>query len=210
MRNKKHLEKEKQNKMNIPEWLFKKEQAPGRKKIQKIDNAKTLKQLSRENINITEKNLDKELAKTMINPDYFIDENVKVDFKNSLESHNINDAISVLKIIFNFLVIGIETRYINKIVKKMATIYARLINEYKFLSHLLFSASFYKIIEEDQRIDETELFINLNINQNSTYIDKIDIKTQLEHQFKFKKQRNQVGYLEKLNQWNYDFIKLEN
>ena len=42
----------------------------------------------------------------------------------------------------------------------MATIYARLINQKKFKYHILFSASFYKIIEEDQRCDEIELFIN--------------------------------------------------
>ena len=44
----------------------------------------------------------------------------------------------------------------------MATIYARLINQYEFKYHILFSASFYKIKEEDQRSDEIELFINLN------------------------------------------------
>ena len=45
----------------------------------------------------------------------------------------------------------------------MATIYARLINEYYFNYHILFSASFYKINEEDQGSDETELVNNLII-----------------------------------------------
>ena len=50
----------------------------------------------------------------------------------------------------------------------MATIYARLISQYKFKCHMLFSASFYKIKEKDQRSDEIELFINLNITSNLT------------------------------------------
>ena len=47
--------------------------------------------------------------------------------------------------------IGIEYRYINGIVEELSVIYARLINQYKFKYHTLFSASFYKINEEDQR-----------------------------------------------------------
>ena len=46
----------------------------------------------------------------------------------------------------------------------MATIYARLINQYKFKYHILFSASCYKINEEDQRDNETKLFITLDID----------------------------------------------
>ena len=57
----------------------------------------------------------------------------------------------------------------------MATIYARIINQYKFKYHKLFSASFCKINEEDQRSDEIEKFINLNINNNLTETDIINI-----------------------------------
>ena len=39
---------------------------------------------------------------------------------------------------------GIGTRYITKILKEMATIHARLINQYKFKYHIFFSARFYK------------------------------------------------------------------
>ena len=48
----------------------------------------------------------------------------------------------------------------------------------------MFSASFYKINEEDQRNNEIEFFINLNINHNlqECDIDIIDVRTQLEHQ----------------------------
>ena len=166
LRSEKHLENMIQNEMIIPDWLFKEERSPIKKKIQKIYNPKTLQQLARQNIKMNDKELDREKAEKMINPYYFIDENLRIGFKINLESHNINHAISLLNIEPNFPDIGIETRYINKILKEMATIYARLINQYKFKYHILFSARFYKINEEDQRSDEIELFINLNINNN--------------------------------------------
>ena len=135
----------------------------------------------------------------MINPYYFIDENLKIGLKIILVSHNINHAKSLLNIEPNFPDIGIETRYINKILKKMATIYARLINQYKFKYHILFSATFYKINEEDQRSDEIEIFINLNLNNNLTEndIDKIDIKSHSEHQ---------IQILTKESGWIFDNI----
>ena len=134
----------------------------------------------------------------MINPYYFIDENSKIGFKINLESHNTNHANSLSNIIPNFPDIGIETRYINKILNEMVSIYARLIYQYKFKYHILFSASFYKINEEDQRADETELFINLNINHNltGTDINDIDVKSQ----FKFKRLKNLDGFSIKLMQ----------
>ena len=66
----------------------------------------------------------------------------------------------------------------------MATIFARLIKQFKIKYLIIFSASFYKISEEDQRRDIFEIFNNLNINHNLTEndIDKIDIKSQLDHQ----------------------------
>ena len=79
-------------------------------------------------------------------------EKLKIGFKINLESHNINHASSLVNIEPNFPDIGIETRYINKILKEMATIYASLINQYRFNYHIVFSTSFYKNNEEDQRI----------------------------------------------------------
>ena len=46
MRSKTHLENGKQNEMNIPEWLFREEQAPFKNKLKKVYNPKTLKQLA--------------------------------------------------------------------------------------------------------------------------------------------------------------------
>ena len=66
----------------------------------------------------------------------------------------------------------------------MATIYARLKDQYRYKYHSLFSASFYIFNEEDQRSDEIELHINLDINQISTQsdINNIEVKSQIEHQ----------------------------
>ena len=80
LRSKKHLENIEQNEMIIPDWLFKEERSPIKKKIQKVYNPKTSKQLSREKIKLD----DKELAKMMNNPYYFIDENLKIGFKINL------------------------------------------------------------------------------------------------------------------------------
>ena len=180
LRSKKHLENMIQNEMIIPEWFFKEEKSPIKKKIQKLYNPKTLKQLAREKIKLD----DKELAKIMIDPYYFIDENLKIGFIINLESHNISHANSIMTITPKFPALGIEFRYINKIVKELSVIYARLINQYKFKYHTLFSASFYKINEEDQRDNHIELYINLKIIHNLTEsdIDNIDVKSQLEQQ----------------------------
>ena len=94
--------------------MFKEERSPIKKKIQKVYNPKTLKQLAREKIKLD----DKELAKIMINPYYFIDKNLKIGFKINLKSHNFSHANSILSITPNFPEFGIEFRYINKIVKK--------------------------------------------------------------------------------------------
>ena len=115
LRSKKHLENMKQNEMIIPEWLF---QEPIENKIKKIYNPKSLKQLARNNIKLDDKQLNKELAKKMINPYYFTDRNLKVGFKINLDSHNINHANSKITITPNFKEFGIEVRYINKIMKE--------------------------------------------------------------------------------------------
>ena len=68
--------------------------------------------------------------------------------------------------------------------KGLFVVYARVINRYKFKYQTVFSARFDKQDEDNQVLDETELFNNLNINHNLTQsdLDKIDIKSPLEHQ----------------------------
>ena len=182
LRSKKYLENIKQNDIIIPEWLF---QEPVESKIKKTYNPISLRQLARDNIRLDDNQLNKELARRMINPYYFTDRNLKVAYKINLDSHNLLYTNSKLTITPTFQEFGIEVRFINKIMKELSVIYARLINQYKFRCQSVFSARFHKQDDDDQLLDETEIFINININQNLTqsHLDKIDIRSPLEHQF---------------------------
>ena len=53
----------------------------------------------------------------------------------------------------------------------MSIIYARLINQYKFKYQGVFLCIFDKQGEHNEKLDEIELFINLNINHNLTESD---------------------------------------
>ena len=206
LRSKKHMENMKQNEMIIPEWIFKE---PIENKINKIYNPKSLKQLARNNIKLDDKQLNKEIARKMINLYYFTDRNLKVGFKINLDSHHINDANSKLIITPNYPEFGIEVRYINKIMKELSMIYARLINQYKFRYQTVLSARFDKQDEDDQLLDETELFINLNINQNLTESDlnKIDFKSPLEHQIQQQEMKASGWRFDKINSMTVYFYK---
>ena len=206
LRSKKHLENMKQNEMIIPEWLFRE---PVENKIETIYNPKSLKQLARNNIKLDDKQLNKEIAKKMLNPYYFTDRNLKVGFKINLDSHHINHLNSKLTITPNFKEFGIEVRYINKIMKELSLIYARLINQYKLRYQTVFSARFDKQNEDNQVLDETELFINLNINHNLTQtdIDEIDIKSPLEHQIQQQEMKDSEWRFDKINSMTVYFYK---
>ena len=80
----------------------------------------------------------------MLNHYYFTDKNLRVGFKNNLDSHQINHANSKLTILPPYHEFGIEIRYINKISKELSVIYARLLNQYKFRYQTVFSARFEK------------------------------------------------------------------
>ena len=120
----------------------------------------------------------------MPKPYYFTDRNLKVRFKINLDSHHNNHANSRLTIKPNYPEFGIETRYSYKIMKELSVFYARLINQYKIRYQTVFSARLDNQDEDNQVLDETELFINLKNNQKLTErdLDKIDIKCPLEHQ----------------------------
>ena len=206
LRSKKHIENGKQNEMIVPERLF---QEPVENKINKIYNPKSLKQLARNNIRLDDKQLNKELARKMINPYYFIDETLKVGFKINLDSHNLHHTSSKLTIIPNHPEFGIEIRYINKIMKELSVIYARLINQYKFKYQTVFSARFDKQDENNQLLDETELFINLKINHTliESDLDKIDIRSALEHQIQLQEMKDSGWRFDKINSMTIYFYK---
>ena len=85
--------------------------------------------------------------------------------------------------------------------KELSVIYARLINQYKFKYQAVFSARFDKQNEDNQVLDETELFINLNMNYNITQsdIDNIDIKSPLEHQIQKQEMKDSGWRFDKIN-----------
>ena len=62
---------------------------------------------------------------------------------------------------------------------KMAIFYAKLINQKIYKHQTVFSALFDKQNKENQILDETELFIKLNIKYNlrETDIDNVDINS---------------------------------
>ena len=161
---------------------------------------------------MNDKGLDKELAKKMNNPYYFTDRDLQIGYNINLDSHNINHANSILTITPNSQEIVVEFRYINKILKELSVIYARIMNRYTLKKHTLFSASFYEIKEENQRKYETELFIHLNINSKSTEkdIDKIDVKSHLERQTQFQETKESVWIFEEFISRKISFFKLEN
>ena len=198
LRTMKHIENMKQNEMIIPEWLFREHNIEN--KINKIYNPKSLKQLARNNIKLDDKQLNKELAKKMINPYYFSDRNLQVAYKINLDSHHINHLNSKLTITSNFENTGIEFRFINKIMREMSIIYARLINQYIFKYQTVFSARFDKQDEDGQLLDEIELFINLNMNYNITQsdIDNINITFPLERQIQKQEMKDSGWRFDKL------------
>ena len=206
LRSKKHLENIKHNEMIIPEWLF---QESIENKIKNIYNPKPLKQLARNKINLDDKQLNKELAKKMINPYYFSDRNLQVAYKINLDSHNLHHANSKLTISSNFENTGIEFRFIKKIMREMSIIYARLINQYKFKYQCVFSARFDKQNEDVLLLDETELFINLNMNHNLTQsdIDNINITFPLEHQIQQQEMKDSGWRFDKLYSMTIYFYK---
>ena len=107
LRSKKRVENLKQNEMVIPEWLF---QEPIENKIRKIYNPKSLRQLTRDNIRLDDRQLNGKFARRMINPYYFTDRALQVEFKINLDNHHINHANSKLTITPNYPEFGIQVR----------------------------------------------------------------------------------------------------
>ena len=132
-----------------------------------------------------------------------------MDSKFILDSHHINHANSKLTLLPNYPEFGIEVRYNIKIRKELSVIYARLKNQYKFRYQSVFSARFDKQDENNQVLDDKELFINLNINHNLTEsdLDKIDVISPLEHQIQQEEMKDSGWRFDKVNSMTF-FMKL--
>ena len=125
-----------------------------------------------------------------------------------MESHHINHANSKLNIRPNYSENGIETRYLNEILIKKASIYARSINQNKFKYQTVFSAKIDEQDENDHMIDEIE-YINLKNNQNLTGSDNniIDIKSPLEQQIQKQEMKESGWRFDKINSMTIYFYK---
>ena len=83
----------------------------------------------------------------------------------------------------------------------MSVIYARLRNQYIFKNQTVFSALFDEQDEDNQIVDETELFISLNSNHNltETDIDNFYGKSPLEHQIQQQEMKDSGWRFDKIN-----------
>ena len=93
--------------------------------------------------------------------------------------------------------------------KQLSVIYARLLNQYKFKYQTVFSARFDKQDEDNQVLDEIELFINLCINHNLTETDiiNIDVKSPLEQQIQQQEMNDSGWRFDKINSMTVYFYK---
>ena len=105
--------------------------------------------------------MNENLAGKMNNPHYFTEKALQLGFNLSLDSLHINHSNSNTNIKPIFPEFGIEFRYTNKVLKEMATVYARIKNQNKFKNQTIFPLRFGKRKGENQVLDETEMFINL-------------------------------------------------
>ena len=192
--------------MIIPEWLF---EEPIQNKIKKIYKPKQLTQKAKENIKLDDKQLNKDLANRMLNPYYFFDRASQFGFNISLDSHHINHANSKIVIRPNYPEFGIDVRYNKKIIRKLSIIWASLINQYEIKCQTVFSARFDKQDENNQILDETELFFNVNINHDLTEsdLDKIDVKSSSEHQIQQQEMKDSGWGFDKINSMIVYFYK---
>ena len=117
---------------------------PSSSKENKNFNPKSLKELARDKIKLSNKDLDKEIAKKMLNPYYFKDQSFYDFLKINLDSHHINHLNSKITISSTAQPSHIDKIVINRIVNEMATIYAKLISQFKFKYQCTFLARFDK------------------------------------------------------------------
>ena len=135
---------------------------------------------------------------------------MRLRFNTTLENHLNNHTNSKLTFTPKYPEFGIEVRYINEIIKKISVIYANLINQYKFKNQTVFLPRFGTQDEDNQALDETELFVTLNINHNLTAKDNdnIDVKSPLERQIQQQEMKDSGWQFDKSNSMTLFFYKL--
>ena len=145
--------------------------------------------------------MEEELAEERLNPYYFTDRALHVGFKITLDSQHINSSKYKLKMKPNSIELGFETKYIKTNFKKLATIFDRLINQYKFKYQTVFPAKFDKQDEGGSISDEAEYYINLIIIKKITEFDIgiIDFKAPLKFQTQNQKKKDSAWRYDKIN-----------
>ena len=93
--------------------------------------------------------------------------------------------------------------------KALSVIYARLMNQYNFRYQTVFSARFDEQDEDNQVLDGTKYFINLNYNHNLTesHLDNIDVMSPLQHQIQQQEMINSGWRFDKINSMTIYFYK---
>ena len=129
-------------------------------------------------------------------------------FKITLDRHHINHDNSKLSITPSYPEFGIEVRYIIKILRELSIICPRLKNQIIFRYQRVFSARSDKQDEDNQVLDETELFKNLNNNHNLTASDfeNIDVNSPLEHQIQQQEEKYSGWRFDKINSMTVHFL----
>ena len=136
MRSIKHLE----NQSIIPNNFFNENLSSSSKINTKKYNPLKLSDLARDKIKLNDRELNKELAKKMLNPYYFKNKNLYNILKINLDSHHINHLNSKITISSTTEYNSIDMDLINGLVKEMSVIYARLINSIQIqISMCIFS-----------------------------------------------------------------------
>ena len=149
----------------------------------------------------------------MLNPYYFKEKCFYNFLKINLDSHHINHLNSKITISstgqppFNY----IDKLVINRLVREMATIYASLISQYKFKYQCTFLTRFDKQDEDEELLDEIELFINLKMNYILTENDlkKINVKFDLENQIQQQELKDSGWRFDKIISMTIYFYKTQ-
>ena len=170
-----------------------------------IYNPKSMKQIEREKI----KTYDMEIAKRTTNPLYFNENLSQLCSKINLRSHIINHNNSILNLEPNFQNLQIENRYLNEILRKIASLYAGLKKQNKFNYRTVFAARSDKQDEDGQMLEETDFYTNLNFNHNLTEsdIERIDVSFQLEQQIQKQVMKSSGWRFDKINSRTKYFYK---
>ena len=128
--------------------------------------------------NIKETNKNKNIKRNDKIEYKYTDKILNTIYDITVDRYHKKDLYSQITITSKFDTTGLEMNYINKIIKEMSHIYAKVINQYKFKRQLSFMVLFSKFEEDDDIRKEAEMSINLNMVNNliQSEIDNVGIQ----------------------------------